>query len=458
MRAQRTAAIAAGRGLRSALRLTNRLHRPHPVRGRRRRLDPGERQSFTLRVGIRTGARGKRQFADHRIAGHHPPGSLSAAAQRQRQTRLRRSSPPRRCPLPAAGARPARAVDRRAAKDEGDSPFPRRRTHRWRSRRSGHWPTAPRLVAGVTGPLIGRALLTDDDLTGELKSGGRLDQLLATLESVLRPEAGRDSARTGLAASLCLAIDPDLLLTVSAMATGYQVLASPSDPYGPTREGMGAAAAKAWLDRLHTVASDVHGRLAVRAGRPARPGRGARRRPDRAGDRLPRRSHGSVLSIKSLRGITLPDSGSIDAEAATMIAGHGFTGGARRQRRPATESRSAATATRRTDDAQRHDAIAIFPVNVRPHRKWFGCPRSRRPARHCHGPRRNRPEGRDLRHLVGHGAGRGRPNPRDPRVHPAAGPLCGRQGFPVGAVAGRLRRDVLDRAESPAEPARVRSC
>ncbi|MGW4244777.1 hypothetical protein ACWELQ_19985, partial [Nocardia sp. NPDC004722] len=56
------------------------------------------------------------------------------------------------------------------------------------------WPLAdrPRLVAGQPGSPDGQALLTDDDLAGSLAQGGRLDQLLSALESVLKPDSGRD--------------------------------------------------------------------------------------------------------------------------------------------------------------------------------------------------------------------------------------------------------------------------
>ena len=119
------------------------------------------------------------------------------------------------------------------------------------------WPLAdrPRLVAGVTGPLNGKAELTDDELAASLGKGGRLDQLLGALESVLGTNpASRD--RT-LNSAVCIAIDPDLLITAQVMTKGYRVLASPSDPDGATRAGTGADQAQTWLDRLRAVAAST---------------------------------------------------------------------------------------------------------------------------------------------------------------------------------------------------------
>ncbi|GAA3430421.1 DUF6049 family protein [Kutzneria kofuensis] len=103
------------------------------------------------------------------------------------------------------------------------------------------WPLSdrPRLINADTN---GNAVLTDDDLAGELAAGGRLDGLLGAYET----------APVGLTQAICLAIDPDLVATVQAMSAGYHVQVP-----GGTVAGKGQAAAHAWLDRLK---QDVPGR------------------------------------------------------------------------------------------------------------------------------------------------------------------------------------------------------
>jgi hypothetical protein len=106
------------------------------------------------------------------------------------------------------------------------------------------WPLSDRPHL-VTADTAGKAVLTDDDLAGELAAGGRLDGLLAAYEQ----------APFGLTQAICLAIDPDLVTTVQSMAAGYQAQ-SP----GGLVDGKGQAAAHAWLDRLK---QDVPGRCVV---------------------------------------------------------------------------------------------------------------------------------------------------------------------------------------------------
>jgi hypothetical protein len=102
-----------------------------------------------------------------------------------------------------------------------------------------------RLPTGPGEPM----LLADDQLAGELAKGGRLDGLLAALET---------GAPVGspVRAAICLAVDPDLLRTVADMSTGYQV----RTPDGATGPGRGAKAAADWLARLR---ADAVGRCVV---------------------------------------------------------------------------------------------------------------------------------------------------------------------------------------------------
>jgi hypothetical protein len=112
------------------------------------------------------------------------------------------------------------------------------------------WPLAdrPRLAPGAPGGSR-PVRLTDDELATSLASGGRLDVLLAAAEFATGPAVDPDGA---VGRSLCLAIDPDLVVTVNAMSGGYVVTDSPGS--AATHPGSGQAAATGWLERLRTLA------------------------------------------------------------------------------------------------------------------------------------------------------------------------------------------------------------
>jgi hypothetical protein len=118
------------------------------------------------------------------------------------------------------------------------------------------WPLAdrPRLAPGQPGGTIGVRLI-DDDLAASLATGGRLDVLLSAAEVATSHDVDPDGA---VGRALCLAIDPDLLVTVNAMTGGY-VVSNSSDgpaqqPGTPTHPGTGQAAATGWLNRLRALA------------------------------------------------------------------------------------------------------------------------------------------------------------------------------------------------------------
>lgn len=118
------------------------------------------------------------------------------------------------------------------------------------------WPLAdrPRLAPGVPGGTI-PVRLVDDDLATSLASGGRLDILLAAAEVATSHAVDPDGA---VGRALCLAVDPDLLVTVNAMTAGYVVSDSPDGPAQlpgtPTHPGTGQATATEWLNRLRALA------------------------------------------------------------------------------------------------------------------------------------------------------------------------------------------------------------
>jgi hypothetical protein len=121
------------------------------------------------------------------------------------------------------------------------------------------WPLAdrPRLSPGVPGGTI-PVRLVDDDLATSLATGGRLDILLSAAEVATSHEVDPDGA---VGRGLCLAIDPDLLVTVNAMTGGYVVSNSPDGPAQqpgtPTHPGTGQAAATTWLGRLRALAHRI---------------------------------------------------------------------------------------------------------------------------------------------------------------------------------------------------------
>ncbi|MCV6979444.1 hypothetical protein H7I53_04275 [Mycolicibacterium pulveris] len=118
------------------------------------------------------------------------------------------------------------------------------------------WPIAdePRLAAGAPGGTT-PVRLVDDDLATSLAPGGRLDTLLSAIEFATTPEVDPEGQ---LRAATCLAVDPDLLVTVNAMTGGYVVNTGPdSGPGTPTRPGTGQEAAVAWLNRLKALAQRV---------------------------------------------------------------------------------------------------------------------------------------------------------------------------------------------------------
>ncbi len=121
------------------------------------------------------------------------------------------------------------------------------------------WPLAdrPRLAPGVPGGTI-PVRLVDDDLASSLATGGRLDILLSAAELATSHDVDPDGA---VGRAVCLAVDPDLIVTVNAMTAGY-VVSDATDgaalqPATPTHPGTGQAAATVWLNRLRALAHRI---------------------------------------------------------------------------------------------------------------------------------------------------------------------------------------------------------
>ncbi|MDF0529421.1 glycoprotein [Tsukamurella sp. 8F] len=181
------------------------------------------------------------------------------------------------------------------------------------------WPLAdnPKLAAGVPGGGDTPVRLVDDALAGSLGKGGRLYGLLDEYDQATR---GNDPGAQALRTGSCLAIDPDLLVTVQTMTGDYLVSRDPADARGPTRPGSGSAAASAWLARLRTVAA--------RSCTVALPfGQADLEALKQVGDTDLYRSAldtpadvvDSLLGVKSQRGIAVPSSGALAAGGADVL-------------------------------------------------------------------------------------------------------------------------------------------
>ncbi len=183
------------------------------------------------------------------------------------------------------------------------------------------WPLAdrPRLAPGVPGGTTPVRLM-NDDLAVSLTAGGRLEALLAAAEFATSP--GAIDPESGVGGALCLAVDPDLLVTVNAMTGGYVVVDRP----GGVRPGDGQAAAAAWLERLRGLSR----RMCVVATPFAQADLGALHR---VGD--PRLSAAAtttaadivdrILGITSTRGATILGDGPLSAPALELLDGQGPT-------------------------------------------------------------------------------------------------------------------------------------
>ena len=183
------------------------------------------------------------------------------------------------------------------------------------------WPLAdkPRLAPGVPGGTTPVRLM-NDDLAVSLAAGGRLDTLLGAAEFATSP--GAIDPATGLDRALCLAVDPDLLVTVNAMTVGYVVADAPNGLGTAAHPGTGQAAAGAWLDRLRGLAR----RMCVVATPYAQADLGALHR---IGD--PALSSAAttaaadivdkILGITSTRGATILGDAQLTAAAANLLEG-----------------------------------------------------------------------------------------------------------------------------------------
>jgi hypothetical protein len=187
------------------------------------------------------------------------------------------------------------------------------------------WPLAdrPRLAAGAPGGTTPVRLI-DDELAGSLALGGRLDVLLSSVDFATSPSVDPDGQVKN---ALCLAVDPDLMVTVNAMTGGYVVNDGPdAGPATPTRPGTGQQAAVAWLNRLKALAQ----RMCVAPASYAQADLDALHRvgdpglsaiaTNGAGDIVDQ-----ILGITSTRGATLVGDGPLTGPAVNLLSAQGQT-------------------------------------------------------------------------------------------------------------------------------------
>jgi uncharacterized protein DUF6049 len=187
------------------------------------------------------------------------------------------------------------------------------------------WPLAdrPRLAAGVPGGST-PVRLVDDELATSLAAGGRLDTLLSAADFATSPPVDPGGQTRS---ALCLAVDPDLLVTVNAMTLGYVVN---DDPVGgvnsPTHPGTGQEVAVNWLGRLRalaqrscvtaTVYAQADLAALARVGNPELSTIAVKG----AGDIVDQ-----ILGVASTRGATLVGDGPLTGAAVRMLSAQGPT-------------------------------------------------------------------------------------------------------------------------------------
>lgn len=182
------------------------------------------------------------------------------------------------------------------------------------------WPLAdkPRLAAGLPGATT-PVRLADDDLATSLATGGRLEILLGAAEFATRDDL--DPAGQ-MRSAMCLAVDPDLLVTVNAMTLGYVVNDNPEGGIAsPTRPGTGQPAAIDWLNRLRALAK----RMCVTATVYAQADLDALQRVGDAGLAAtavaePADIVDQILGTQSIRGATILGDGSLTGPAVTLLS------------------------------------------------------------------------------------------------------------------------------------------
>lgn len=217
------------------------------------------------------------------------------------------------------------------------------------------WPLAapPQLAPGGLGAQTEPVRLISEDMARSLQSG-RLHNLLDTVrgfgdqdagstptsetpgpddgsstpspDTSPTPDAAAPAPPSDLQRSICLAVDPDLLVTVRAMSLGYVVTTDPADPTARTVPGTGQDAAAAWLTELQAVAQ----RMCVVALPFGQADLTSLHQVDSAGLTAaaldsPADVVDAILGIRSQRGLTIPPLGALDRSGAAVLQSSAHT-------------------------------------------------------------------------------------------------------------------------------------
>jgi len=224
------------------------------------------------------------------------------------------------------------------------------------------WPLAdrPRLAPGVPGGTIPVRLM-DDELATSLAAGGRLDVLLAAAEFATSRDVDPDGA---VGRSMCLAVDPDLLVTVNAMTAGYVVSGAAGQPGTPPHPGTGQAAAVSWLNRLRAL---TH-RMCVAPLPYAQADLDAVQRVGDPG--LSAIATGStadivdqILGVTTVRGATLIPDGSLTRRTVDLLSANGNTVVVAAAESAAEDSPNAASAPVTTAPRRLSAQVVIAPFD-----------------------------------------------------------------------------------------------
>ncbi|MCK0439010.1 DUF6049 family protein [Gordonia alkaliphila] len=181
------------------------------------------------------------------------------------------------------------------------------------------WPlaAAPQLAPGVLGGGTEPVRLISDQLAASLAPQGRLGAQLEALEKV------REGVDSRVAETLCVAVDPDLLVTVHGMTLGYEVSDDPADQTSGSSPGTGQEAATDWLAKLRAIADD----LCITALPFAQAGLDSLATIDDAGLSTVAVTGASdivdaLLDVESLRGIAIPAVGTLSEAGRTVLSTH----------------------------------------------------------------------------------------------------------------------------------------
>lgn len=172
----------------------------------------------------------------------------------------------------------------------------------------------PQLSPGIPGGNTQPVRLANENMARSLSPGGRLHNLLTALD-------GADSSSsTKVTEGLCLAIDPDLLVTVRAMSLGYEVSDDPGNPESGTYDGTGVDAAGDWLSTLRRIAAN----LCVVALPFAQADLNSLAQIDSPGLSMaaltaPADVVDAILGVRSVRNLTIPALGAIDDAGAKVL-------------------------------------------------------------------------------------------------------------------------------------------